>query len=263
MSSLDELLQQIPEWVEVEHSTPKKAVLKANCVRDSGAPGNVYSLIVEQSASNRIKVCEAAAYRKMPECCVERHINPDASFCLHFDSSKPISSPKLARDWWTSLARYLSNQEYAAKYGRWPIHQGLSHGDAAITQVEMERLANTVGWTDEVLSSIFRREGFLHDAPLRLSKDKSRFVNLRSPCPRGCKSLHFPYRKKSCEHHECAIDCQRNHRAILRASCPNREVIERLNLLEIKRRSQEKELLDDLRRSKTLCCGTMKDCPLA
>jgi len=263
MNSLDELLQQVPEWVEVESRKSKKAVIRATCVRDSGALGDVYSLAVEQLASDRIKIYETKAEQKLPKCCVERHINSDSSFCLHLDSSKPVGSPKAARDWWNSLARYLSNQEYAARFGRWPINQGLSHGDAATTQVEMERLADTVGWRDEVLSSIFRGTGFLHDAPLRLSKDKSRFVNLRTPCPRGCKRLHFPYRKRSCERHECKTDCQRDHRPILRASCPNRDVIERLNRLEIKRRSQERELLNDLKQSKTPCCGTMKDCPLA
>ncbi len=118
MNSLDELLQQVPEWVEVESRKSKKAVIRATCVRDSGALGDVYSLAVEQLTSDRIKIYETKAEQKLPKCCVERHINSDSSFCLHLDSSKPVGSPKAARDWWNSLARYLSNQEYAARFGR-------------------------------------------------------------------------------------------------------------------------------------------------
>lgn len=203
------------------------------------------------------------AERKLPECCVERHINPDASFCLHLNSANPIENPKTARDCWASLGRYLSNQDYASRFRRWPIHQGLSHGDAAITQIEMEKLADTVGWKNEILSSMFRGKGFLYNSPLRLSKDKRRLVNLRSPCPRGCLTLHSQHRKKSCERIGCEDDCQKAHDPILRASCPNRDVIEQLNRLELKRRAQEKELLDDLRKSNIQCCGTMKNCPLS
>lgn len=263
MSSLNELLQQTPDWIEVKSSSSKRAVLLATSVRDSGAPGAVYSLTVEQLVADRIQVFETPAKRKLPECCVERHINPDASFCLHLNSANPIGSSKTARDWWASLGRYLSNQDYASRFRRWPLHQGLSHGEAAITQIEMEKLADTVGWKNEILSSMFRGKGFLHDSPLRLSKDKKRFVNLRSPCPRGCRRLHFPYRKSSCERSACEPDCQKIHRPILRASCSNRGVIERLNRLELKRRAQEKELLDYLKKSKIRCCGTMKNCPLA
>lgn len=264
MSSLDYLVDAKPDWVEILSRKKRLLKTKMRSQKDSGAPGEVYFVSIENIDADCVKAYETPANRRLPECCVERHINRGSSFCLYLNSTRPIASIPNATAWWVALGKYLSHQDFASKHGRWPRDQGLSHGDAADIQIEMEELAEPLGWKTEVLDSIFRGRGFLAEAPLRQYKDKKKgFVNLRSPCPRGCRKLHFPYQKLSCAKNHCVSDCRKLHKPILRASCPNRRVIEELNWLEIKRKTEEEKLISDLREKGVQCCGTMKDCPLA
>ncbi|AML53820.1 E2 domain-containing protein [Falsihalocynthiibacter arcticus] len=264
MSSIDILFEAKPDWVDVLARKRRVLEVKAHSQKDSGAPGELYFISIETVGADSIKAFETSAHRRLPKCCIERHINDDTSFCLYLNSTRPVFSEQDAWSWWAMLGRYLSNQDFASKHGLWPRDQGLSHGSAANTQIRMEEIAEPLGWKSEVLDSIFRSRGFLYERPLRQHKDKEKgFVNLRNPCPRGCKKLHFPHRNQECKGATCEEICNKSHKAILRASCPNREVIEQLNRLEILRKSQEEQLVKTLLKKGTRCCGSMRNCPLA
>ncbi|WP_367277828.1 E2 domain-associated cysteine-rich protein [uncultured Roseobacter sp.] len=50
---------------------------------------------------------------------------------------------------------------------------------------------------------------------------------------------------------------------ILRAECPNGSALERIALLEHRRRKAQNEFIQDFCKDASECCGTMKYCPLA
>lgn len=263
MSSLDQLKNTCPAWASITKSKPTKLNVSAVAQLPSGSAGRSYELLIELKAEDQIAVVEKDGGH-LPRCCVERHINPDASFCLHLNSTEAIRSDWAARLWWHSLGKFLSHQDYADRRRKWPMLAQLSHGDAANMQIEMEKLAEPLGWKDEeVTAAIFRQHGWLGGKLPRLSKDKRKLVSARSPCPRGCTRKHHPYRKSSCEREDCAKGCRKAHKPILRADCPNREVVESLVLLEHKRRAEEASFFKSLRKKKITCCGTMDNCPLA
>lgn len=263
MTSLSRLRNTIPRWVSLENDNGMSIGIRAQAPKPSGELGRTYYLVIKLVGGDKIEVYEDQVNRTLPECCLERHINGDGSFCLHRDSTNPLQNDAEARVWWSSLADYLNHQEYASKHRKWPISAQLSHGDGAIVQLRMEELADSVGWKEELLSSIFRKKGWLAGALPRRSKDGDQLVNVRTPCPRGCVNLHYPHRAQACRRTGCAMDCGKHHAAILRAKCPHRSVVEQLVLLEYKRRFEENKVIDALRSKGTSCCGTMDNCPLS
>ncbi|WP_141117962.1 E2 domain-containing protein [Leisingera sp. JC1] len=262
MSSLKRLLEAKPAWAELTNEGADELVFVVTPSGSRKTQLRTFKLKVRSYGQNRVSVEEQRADAQLPLCCVERHINPDATFCLGYNSEAPIESVEKAEDWWASLHAYLNNQRYAEKFGVWPLASGLSHGSAAIDQLKMEEIAKSLGWLDEVRTSIFRAKGWLSGALPRLSKDKATLVNARSPCPRGCRKKHKRHRRFSCETDECFDGCNRAHRAILRADCPNRVAVEKLVLLEHRRRKTEEKLISEVVRTGMKCCGTMKNCPL-
>lgn len=262
MSSLAYLLNSIPHWVGVLSSSGSELRICARPPHPSGRLGRSYILEVRSGADDHLCVAEVADRRQLPATCVERHINPDSTFCLFINSSEPISSTDQAEYWWESLRIYLVNQDFAHKRGSWPIESGLSHGDAGRVQLEMEEIAEPLNWKEELLNSMFRGEGWLSGSLPRRHRRKGALVAARSPCPRGCTRKHAALRKRACELVSCSADCRRQHKSILRAECPNRDAVERLVLLEYERRAKEAELIAALKADGIRCCGTMKNCPL-
>lgn len=126
----------------------------------------------------------------------------------------------------------------------------------------MEALADPLGWKDDILRALFRHKGWMSQRLPRISKTRARIVNSRSPCPRGCTWKHGLLRKKSCNLKACYTDCGKQHRAVLRAECPNRTVIEALILHEYQRRKIEAQIVEKLIQDGLNCCETMKICPL-
>ncbi|WP_350135806.1 E2 domain-associated cysteine-rich protein [Roseovarius sp.] len=109
---------------------------------------------------------------------------------------------------------------------------------------------------------MFRGKGWLADRLPRISKERDRVLNARSPCPRGCTWKHKLLHKDSCRISECYSGCNRLHKPILRMECPNRAVIEELVLREYERQRIESKIFDELRKQGKICCGSMKHCPL-
>ena len=263
MNSIDRLHGVVPSWATVAKRNRKCLHVTARAPLPSGAFGRNYELVIESIENNKAVVSENSTNALLPKCCVERHINEDATFCLHFDSIKPIVEPDDVISWWNSLGDYLNHQDYSSRRRKWPIHAQLSHGEAAIAQLRMEELAEPLGWQDEVMASIFRGSGWLGGKLPRRTKDRTGLVNVRTPCPRGCRRKHHPYRLQACERPDCAEGCRKRHDPILRNECPYRETVEQLILVEYSRRKKEKIIFEQLRSKGVKCCDTMDNCPLA
>jgi hypothetical protein len=262
MTSIDWLMSVCPSSVVITSSTKTGFSCIANAQKPSGEQGRSYSLTVEAKSGDRIEVSERNDNRILPEFCIERHVNPDKTFCLHFASDAPLRDSAHAKLWWKSLGSYLNNQDYAHKRRKWPVNAQLSHGQAADVQIAMEEIARRHGWQEEVTASIFRKSGWLGGALPRLAKEPHSVVNVRSPCPRGCRRLHGSLRKSSCKLRNCDSNCRKLHLPIIRADCPNRKDIEMLVVLEHERRKLDGKIVDELKKQKLTCCGTMDDCPL-
>lgn len=264
MKSIDYLCNTIPDWAEVTQRRAQSLHINVVTIRPSGAHGQKYALKINQTPTGKIDVSEASAGTILPKCCVERHINPDSTFCLHLDSNRRIDDDGMAINWWHSLATYLDHQAFSSKWRRWPLDAQLSHGHAAAnTQLKMEAVASELGWKTEVLRGIFRKAGWLGGVLPRKSKGGTALANARHPCPRGCLELHYPLRKAACSQGECLEGCEKTHRPISRRRCPHREAIEKIVLLEHKRRSQEDAVMKTISQAKIRCCGTIDNCSLS
>lgn len=262
MNSTDYLLGTRPTWVEVLKSTRDRLEMSVRAQKPSGRQGRVYLLNIARDSIDRISVKESAKQKILPPSCVERHINPSGTFCVFWESTKPIQTVDSARSWWRSLGSYLDNQDFAHKRREWPIKAGLSHGDAANIQFKMEALKLPEGWLEEIQYGMFRQRGWFSGTLPTLKKNSRELINIRSPCPRLCKRKHVPLRKKSCETPNCVEGCQRQHLPMLRADCGHRRLITDLIILEEKRRLLEAELISDIKKDGGTCCGTMNRCPL-
>lgn len=262
MNSVDLLLHNAPTWVEVESRQDGLVVITATQHMPGTSASRLFHLKVWASAERGVAVAEQNNRRQLPEFCLERHINPDSTFCLFLGSELPLADEVAAQDWWSNLASYLTHQVYAEGKRVWPLSGGLSHGDAAHQQLKMEELADPLGWKDDILLALFRGKGWLAGRLPRISKSGSRVLNVRSSCPRGCTQKHKLLRKASCDQKSCYSDCRKQHKPVLRRDCPNRIVVEKLILLENRRRQIERDIIDRLKKDGKKCCGTMKNCPL-
>lgn len=263
MTSLSRLVEAAPTWAEIrKQSKHKLRILVAPPQADGTPAKRSFDLQVEQAGDDQTLVRETARERKLPQCCVERHINEDGTFCLYLDSTKPITDGKEATEWWRGLQAFLSHQDFAEKRRFWPPN-ALSHGEAAAdTQLKMEKISEPCGWNQEVLDGVFLDKGWLGLDLTRLTKTGDKAVNARGPCPRLCLSRHRPASRKDCSTKRCKSDCPKQHNPIIRADCPNRSSVEELILLEHTRREQEQAFLKYLKDKGVKCCGTMSRCPL-
>lgn len=262
MSVFTRLETTKPAWVSSFVRTDQYIDIECRPVRRSGTQTRAYNLRITSSGTGGAKIAEREDARLLPSCCVERHINADTSFCISFGSTSPLATEEAAGDWWNQLAAFLINQEYAHQHRRWPLRGGLSHGNAAHTQIKMEDIAEPLGWKTEVLLAIFRSEGWLSGILPRRTKDRTSLVNARSTCPRGCTWKHKLMRKRSCEQADCFPACKKQHRSIVRADCPHRQEVEALVLLEYVRRKEEQDVIQGLVEQNISCCGTMNHCGL-
>lgn len=252
-----------PNWARFLPFGDGLRVIEALPPQRDGTPGAVTYRLRVSLQDQKLEITEEVPGTTMPACCVERHINPDSTFCLFVGSHTSPESEVDAENWWHGLLAFLQHQKFADERRLWPIRAQMSHGNAATIQARMETIAAEHGWSDEVLTSIFRGKGWLADRLPRRSKDRKRLVNARTSCPRGCFRLHPPFSRKSCEQDICREECNRMHPPLLRRECPNRSAVEELVLLEYERRLRERTFIDALRSDAVICCGTMDNCALS
>ncbi|WP_319799798.1 E2 domain-containing protein [Roseobacter weihaiensis] len=262
MNSLRLLLKHTPSWVRVEKDG--QATAKVTCApqKASGLIAGNYLLKLALLHGGGVSAAEDEVAHHFPVSCPERHINPDATFCISYGSTEPLIEAHAAIAWWEYLRMFLLHQEYARKYGVWPLEGGLSHGDAARIQEKMEELAAPLGWKEEILVGMFRGKGWLANSLPKASHRLDRLLNSRTPCPRGCTRQADSNRSIVCRPPDTDRE-KTGGKPILRAECPNRSALERIALLEHRRRKAQHDFIQDICKDAPKCCGTMKYCPLA
>jgi hypothetical protein len=251
-----------PGWAELHGSSSSRELRVTPPERD-GTPGRLDYRLRVKHFGRLFEVREAEPGAALPAFCAERHVNTDATFCLFLGSHIAPRTEVEAQEWWDGLLAFLQHQQFADRYGRWPLEAQMSHGKAADAQQRMDEIAAGRGWGAEVASSMFRGDGWLSGDLPRLVDKGRRLVNARSACPRGCLRLHAPFSRRSCDRQACREDCSRGHRPMLRSECPNRSSVEELVRLEHVRRRHERSAVDELHKQGLKCCGTMRECPLA
>lgn len=266
MSAIKRALAKSPDWCVVERQTRKSADLKLS---PPSAPCFVdLEVRLEEQKNGGLTVRESVVGTMLPKFCPERHINPGGTFCLFLDSTNPILTELELAAWWHGLAQFLQNQCFASSEGYWPITMGLSHGDAADIQLNMERLlTNFPRLQTEAWRGMFRREGWLGWSLPRVSR-KGRLYDGTRTCPRGCSG--------SCQLHSqlpVGFSSVRSGQADVRLTineCKNPKLLAKIVVLESKRRRMEKVLIKQMLSGGTqarrplgkACCGTMKICPV-
>jgi hypothetical protein len=229
-----------PDWIRVVRWSPSALELIAAPLRLGGEPGPEWQLTVD--TGEHLVVHEAVIGTRLPSFCPELHVNEDGAFCIGYRDYARACKQDI-REFWDDLNAYLLNQDYASRRSAWPSGRWLSHGIAADYQLEAERLAKEAGWEAEYAAWLENKEGWLAGPLPRLSKDKSRLVNARTPCPRGCKS--------------------RLGRIIVRRACKKRQLLETLIHEEYARRAAEHRFFENIFRKKKRCCRRIMGCPLA
>lgn len=114
-------------------------------LRRTGGEVVDYQLTVE-ARTPAIQVRESEP-RHLPPSCPDRHINPDGTFCMNWQTADPVrvDDAEGAEQWWAILLQYLKLQERARRLGRWPSRRQWAHGDAARHQSEAEACAAVLG----------------------------------------------------------------------------------------------------------------------
>lgn len=261
MNSTEFLKKTAPDWVVINPLIVDKIQLIAKSILPSGAPSNQYFLQIYE-AQGKLNVREFSDSKVLPLCCIERHINIDSTFCVFYGSIDLITSHDAAVRWWNGLRQFLSDQAYATKHRKWPSHRSMSHGDAAEVQLQMETLAIQNDWIKEILSGMFRNEGWLGGLMKRANSNSRQIFYQRGPCPRGCLYRHAPNLQKDCYKKGCSKDCEKKHAQVLLTDCPNRNIVNDLIILEYERRKREYNYVQQIANKGIKCCGTMDDCPL-
>jgi len=262
MNSLALLLKHTPSWVQLAKDGRVSAQVSCAPQKASGLIAGHYLLKLALLRGGGVSVAEDEVANHFPASCPERHINPDATFCISYGSTEPLIEAHSAIAWWEYLRMFLLHQEYARKYGVWPLEGGLSHGDAARVQEKMEELAAPLGWKEEILVGMFRGKGWLANSIPKASQRLDRLLNSRTPCPRGCTRQGDRNRSIVCRPADVDLEVT-DAKPILRAECPNKTVLERIALLEHRRRKAQNDFLQDVCKDASECCRTMRHCPLA
>jgi hypothetical protein len=231
------IADQCPQWATVVQVG--KALAASVTALPSGKPFGPVK-VTSRSGSGSITVQEAASPTRWPTACPERHINHDGTFCI---GEGAINTPHTSGDaelWWEALGKFLVGQRYADKHRVWPYPRSLHHGTASKHQRELERLSRGSIFEDDVENALHAQSGWLAGEIPRLHRDRSRLVNLRAPCPRGCTRRGDP---------------------ILRRKCKQRQLMFKIVREEWRRRVAEEGFWASYPRRE--CCGTMDGCPLS
>lgn len=261
MSPLERLISRKPNWIETVYIKSDWALVCAS-IELWSAP--FFLSLSLSPASGAIDVGETSLLPKQLPCfCFERHIMPSGRFCIASDTNKKALTVGYESVWWTDLYEFLENQYIAKQKQYWPFERGMSHSAIGQSlQLEIEdMLSDDIQLRDEYLEGAFGDIGWLSSKNPLISLSTPRPLLKRSPCPRGCRTLHGSFRADQCKTNDCAPKCRRQHEAILVGDCPRSKSLRAVAQKETLRRQAERELYDGWR-STVKCCGSMKICPL-
>lgn len=268
MNELDILAQYVrvsggSDVILQSHSASTLSVF-LNSVFNSGRVIQ-YDLVITLEHDD-IKVRENEnSQRQLPSCCVQRHINPDGSFCLGWtDKSKKfieVVDQDSAERWWATLMSYLKNQYISSQKREWNHTQEWAHGEAVIHQkkaLDSARLLseNTKDLVEAGRISVKSKTTKHHKTVLTVYLDKKIWYIVRSDA-RG-ENFKVVCAKQKCIFHEgkakkslkkCSKKLHQLH--AIQMACHIHEWV-------IKAEAFTKAL----KKLNINCCGTMDDCPL-
>lgn len=235
---ISHLVGSAPEWISIERN--REALLVAATIpRPNGGSWPVIPLEISVSVGGQLQAREYPQ-NHWPNFCPQRHINLGGHFCLGLAEVPKVQDATSGSRWWKILSEHLQLQFVADATRAWPKNREWDHGDAGITQQQMETL---VGDHPDLLADVRSAHvdgtGWLAGPLPRLSKDGKRLVNGRAPCPKGCLKRKHP---------------------ILRRDCRDRDIVFRLVAMERLKRKQSSEFWNTVKDQ--ACCGSMNDCPL-
>lgn len=110
MKSLHLLLQGPPPWVQLGNRRADGTDILATPPPPGGGPARSFHLELGTSSQGGVCVMEQKSRQQFPTFCLERHINPDSSFCLHFGSEAKLDDNDAVAFWWSSLGSFLINR---------------------------------------------------------------------------------------------------------------------------------------------------------
>lgn len=213
----------------------------ANPRRASGAPTRQYKLVIAVTPAGLIEVKENPIGSMLPTFCPQRHMNSNGTFCLGLNAGAVILEAGKTDAWWKKLGVFLTCQETAHETRHWPDMIEISHGAAGETEVRAEDEAEKLGLLAEYQMAVREDRGPIADAVKRIRETTGLLVNGRAECVCGRTNKRGDIR--------------------LRRRCWKANDL-CLPVEEARRRKQEKEFWQRLKRAKQPCCGTMDDCPL-
>ncbi len=232
------LVDSAPEWMSIER-TGNVIFGTATIQRPNGGSWPGIALEISVSGRGKLQAREHPRNR-WPNFCPQRHINFGGYFCLGLAEVPNVQGPETAGRWWAILLEHLKLQIEVDATRNWRRDKEWDHGDAGITQQEMESLvADHPSFLADVQAAHFDGIGWLAGMLPRLRKDGKGLVNGRAPCPKGCLKRKHP---------------------VLRRACINREIVHRLVALERLKQRQSIKFWADIKDKH--CCETMNRCPL-
>ena len=241
MSSLDLLVDTVPNWFSIQQRSAHAFEGNSLVLDDTAVSDVTYDITIEEIHS-KVYARETSVCTLLPKACYNRHIMAQGHFCLGLGYGSLVEDIDTAGLWWASLAEFLRIQGVATATGRWPRHIELDHGVAGRYHQLALAAAARLGCSEDYELALLGEASWITDAGVKLTKDRSRLLNLRSPCPRGCK---------------------RRGRLVLRADCCDRGAMVALLGNERRRAMALEEFWEAVKADpRSECCGTMRSCPL-
>lgn len=196
----------------------------------------------------------------LPAYCPERHINGDRSFCVGWkdDTDLEVRDEKDAARWWSDLIAFLRAQNRARNTGLWPGH-AWAHGDAAKYQRIAESAALRLGreFVEELrVKTLFVRRD--KSTPGRSGPIYRLMRGGRIVCSAWANTLQLINKRQACI---CRRGDVKRHRALRNCESHARDALNLIIAL-IRWENEEKIFWDNAIAGSSVCCGTMKNCPL-
>ncbi len=237
----------------VEHSGYHEFLLRIDLPLPSGR-ARVFHINVAILHGDLVASEDPRQARQLPAQCPERHINEDSSFCLYWRDGPAIytSREEGAVEWLNALISFLQTQIEVDFTRTWPADRAWAHGDAAKHQQSAEAAGGAIGprfvrWIrSRRLSTARNGLALLLDGKRIAARAKNvyppRLINRRGLCPCNTSRNGYPITIRRCTHQPALLD-----------------IIQELTAMQ----HRESEVLERLREAKTVCCGTVDDCPLS
>lgn len=240
-SAIHRLSGCVPAWFSVSTASWTEIVGTAAVPVPGGASDYAMELTIRgQATAVRVRETSPQIIRFF---CPDRHVNEDLSFCLGFEVGIDVWTSDEAVVWWELLRNYLLMQRTAGRTKRWPAGKSIAHSRAGEHHVAARVVAESLSIATEYDGAVAGDVHWSKDPFLRLAPGGQSLRNGRLRCPMGCRG-------------------RRGHPK-LRRECSHRADVAALVRLERLRQKDERAFWDSLKARGHVCCGSLKECPLA